>query len=121
MADERSRLPHSTQAMTVPSNAQLGLNAMSVHNLQEGLTWDDGALDAHGPAVLHKPQELVCVIEQLRDDDLCASIHLCNSSVVGVDHMMTAEQSVKYEPVQLLKATSSRFKGACAHSDNGHL
>ncbi len=39
-------------------------------------TWDDGALNAKSSAVLSELDELLHIIEQLSDDDLCACFNL---------------------------------------------
>lgn len=39
-------------------------------------TWDDGDRDANRAAVLDELQEAVAVVEELRDDELPARIHL---------------------------------------------
>jgi hypothetical protein len=47
-------------------------------------TWNDRSSDADGAAVLHKLEEFVHVVEELRDDHLPASIHLRRTLRVSV-------------------------------------
>lgn len=41
-----------------------------------GITWEDGAGDANGSAVLHKLQEALHPVEQLGDDELGTGVNL---------------------------------------------
>ena len=53
-----------------PSNTRLMVSCC------RALTWDDGALNTQGSAVLCELDELFHIIEQLGDDDLGTSVNL---------------------------------------------
>jgi len=63
------------------------------NSVESDPTWDDRALNAKSSAVLSELDELLHIIEQLSDDDLCACFNLHTQQYHHTKHLHSKDRT----------------------------